>query len=116
MLSITACNHSANSQTSFANHPSVANSSVESNSTSPPVSATQNPTDTNSLQQQAVQVIHEYYNAIAAQDYQKAYLIWDGNGSASKQSFEQFKQGFADTASVAEEIGKPSQIQGGAGS
>ncbi|MBL1201976.1 MAG: hypothetical protein RMY62_026425 [Nostoc sp. ZfuVER08] len=107
---ITAYNNSARSQL-----PSV-NLSDTSNPTSPQVSPTENSANSQSLAQQAVQVIHDYYNAIARQEYKQAYLAWDGDGSASKQSFEQFKQGFVNTVSVAEKVGKPSPIEGAAGS
>ncbi|MEH2025332.1 hypothetical protein [Nostoc sp.] len=113
---ITACNNSAKSQLPSANRPSVANLSDTSNPTSPPVSSTQNSANSQSSEQQAVQVIHDYYDAIARQDYKQAYLAWDGDGSASKESFEEFKQGFANTVSVVEEVGKPGSLEGAAGS
>ncbi len=60
-------------------------------------------------------MIRNYYRAIARQNYQQAYLDWDGEGSASKQSFEQFRQGFANTASTTVEVGKPGTPNGSAG-
>ncbi|MEH2421627.1 MAG: hypothetical protein V7K48_12105 [Nostoc sp.] len=60
--------------------------------------------------------MNDYYSAIARQDYKQAYSAWEGNGAASKQSFEQFKQGFANTTSVAVEVGKPGRPDPGAGS
>ncbi|MBU7586845.1 MAG: hypothetical protein KAF91_29010, partial [Nostoc sp. TH1S01] len=115
-IAITACENSGKSQQSSSNSPVVSNLSDTSNSASPSVSPTPNAGDTKSLEQQAVQVIHDYYDAIARQDYKQAYLAWDGDGSASKQSFEEFQQGFANTASVAEEVGKPVNLEGAAGS
>ncbi|RCJ40095.1 hypothetical protein A6770_38235 [Nostoc minutum NIES-26] len=115
-MTITACDNWAKSQLPSANSPTAANLSDTSNPTSPPVSPTQNSANSQSLEQQAVQVIHDYYNAIARQDYKQAYLAWDGDGSASKQSFEEFKQGFANTVSVNEEVGKPGRLEGAAGS
>jgi hypothetical protein len=43
-------------------------------------------------------------------------LAWDRDGAASQQSFQQFKQGFANTASVAVEVGEPGKLDGAAGS
>lgn len=80
-------------------------------SPSPPQSA-----DSATLQQEAIELIHDYYRAIARRDYEHAYADWEGNGSASQQSLEQFRQGFANTASVAVEIGAPGQVDGAAGS
>ena len=107
-IAITSCNTSVKSQPP-ANTPSVANL-IASSPTPAPTSPTQ------SREQQAVQVIRDYYSAIARQDYKQAYSAWDGNGAASKQSFEQFKQGFANTTSVAVEVGKPGKPDPGAGS
>ncbi|WP_062297554.1 hypothetical protein [Nostoc piscinale] len=111
-MAITACNNSAKSQLPSI----VSQTSDTSNSNSASVSPVQNVADNKSLEQQAVQVIHDYYDAIARQDYKQAYLAWDGDGAASKQSYEEFQQGFANTASVAEEVGKPGSIEGAAGS
>jgi hypothetical protein len=69
-----------------------------------------------SQEQLAVQLIHDYYDAIARLDYKQAYLAWDGDGSASKQSFEEFQQGFANIVSIVEEVGKPGSLEGAAGS
>ena len=66
--------------------------------------------------QQAVQVIRDYYRAISRRDYKRAYLAWDEDGARSQQSFEQFEQGFANTASAAVDIGKPGRLDGAAGS
>ena len=116
VMSITACNNSATSQLASANRPTLANFSDTSNPSSPPTSTTQNPVKNQSQEQQAVQLIHDYYDAIARLDYKQAYLAWDGDGSASKQSFEEFQQGFANIVSIVEEVGKPGSLEGAAGS
>ncbi len=67
-------------------------------------------------EQAAVQVIRNYYSAIAHQDYPQAYSAWGHNGDDSQQSFEQFKQGFKNTASTRVEVGEPSSPSGAAGS
>ena len=115
-MSITACNNSATSQLASANRPTLANLSDTSNPSSPPASGTQNPVNNQSPEQQAVQLIHDYYDAIARQDYKQAYLAWDGDGTASKQSFEEYQQGFANIVSIVEEVGKPGSLEGAAGS
>jgi hypothetical protein len=83
-MSVTACDNKVKSQLSSANRSMVANLSDTSNPTSPPVSPTQTSANKQSLEQQAVQLLHDYYDAIARQGYKQAYLAWDGDGSASK--------------------------------
>ena len=64
----------------------------------------------------AVAVIRDYYVAIAAGDYARAYRYWAGGGEASGQTFEEFRRGLAGTASVRVEVGEPGRIEGAAGS
>jgi len=64
----------------------------------------------------AVAVIRDYYDAIDHGDYERAYRCWGNGGKASGQTFEEFRAGFANTASVAVEIGTPGRIEGAAGS
>lgn len=92
--------------------PNIA-SAVISNATSFAQNA---PDSETSEQQKAAQVIRHYYNAINRKDYRSAYADWANNGAASNQSFEQFRRGFANTASVNVVIGKPGRIDGAAGS
>jgi hypothetical protein len=67
--------------------------------------------------QAAIDVVHEYYDAINAPDYRKAYELWSGKGQASGQTFEQFRDGFANTASVdIDTSGEPGDLEGAAGS
>jgi hypothetical protein len=115
-IALTACNASAKSQPLSANTPSVASPSIASSPIPPPISLAQSAVGAEPLGQQAVQVIRNYYNAIARRDYKQAYLAWDRDGAASQQSFQQFKQGFANTASVAVEVGEPGKLDGAAGS
>ncbi|MEH2391988.1 MAG: hypothetical protein V7K21_10145 [Nostoc sp.] len=129
-IAITVYNASFKSQPLSANTPPIASLLIASSPTLPPtspiqsasspmaplVSPTQSAAGTEPLPQEAVQVIRDYYSAIARQDYKQAYSAWEGNGAASKQSFEQFKQGFANTTSVAVEVGKPGTPDPGAGS
>src|SRR5690606_21398974 len=64
----------------------------------------------------AAAVIRDYYAAIAARDYARAYGHWSDGGAASGQSFEQFRAGFAETASVTADVGAPGRVEGAAGS
>jgi len=64
----------------------------------------------------AAAVIRDYYAAIAARDYARAYGHWADGGAASGQSFEQFRAGFAETASVTADVGAPGRVEGAAGS
>jgi hypothetical protein len=96
----------------------IALSACTSPAQSPPA-ATPAPSPTTaaeSLQQGAIQVIHDYYSAINHRDYEQAYALWQGDGLASEQTFEQFKQGFANTSSVVVEVGEPGPLDGAAGS
>ena len=64
----------------------------------------------------ARQVVIDYYAAIDAADYAKAYALWSDNGAASGQTFEQFSGGYANTRSVHAVAGKPTDEEGAAGS
>ena len=72
-----------------------------------------------STEQDAVQLIRNYYRWINQKKYAGAFGIWekreDGN-AVNGQSFTKFKSGFSDTASVSVEIGEPGEIEGAAGS
>lgn len=64
----------------------------------------------------AKQVVVDYYAAIDARDYAKAYALWSDNGAASGQSFEHFSGGYANTRSVQASVGEPVNEEGAAGS
>ncbi len=115
-IAITACNASAKSQPPAASTSSVASPSLASSPTPPPVSLSQSAIDAKPLGQGAVQVIRNYYSAIDRRDYEQAYSVWEGSGAASHQSFEQFKQSFANTASTAVTVGEPGRLEGAVGS
>jgi hypothetical protein len=48
----------------------------------------------------AVQVVLDYYNAIAQKQYEQAYGLWAEGGVASGQTLSEFKQGYANTAGL----------------
>lgn len=64
----------------------------------------------------AVEVIRDYYAALATGDYARAYAYWANGGEASGQTLEEFENGFAETASVAADIRTPGPIDPAAGS
>ena len=57
-------------------------------------------------------VIEAYYAAINARDYERAYRYW----ASPETTFETFRDGFEDTASVTVKIGTPGRIDAAAGS
>ena len=114
-IALTACNASATSQSPAVSIPSTATPLIAASPT-PPSSPTQSAGSVAPDQQAAVQVIRDYYSAISRRDYQQAYLLWDGEGAASQQSFKQFEQGFANTLSTAVTVGEPGRVDGAAGS
>lgn len=59
-----------------------------------------------------VAALEDYYRAITAKDYERAYRYWD----SPSQSLDQFIRGFADTASVKLLVDPAPQIEGAAGS
>lgn len=66
--------------------------------------------------QDAVAVVRDYYDAIAAHDYLHAYTLWSDGGGASGKTLQQFANGFADTANVSVQLAAPSRIDAAAGS
>lgn len=64
----------------------------------------------------ARQVVIDYYAAIDARDYPKAYSSWSDDGAASGQTFELFSGGYANTRSVKANVGEPVGEEGAAGS
>lgn len=64
----------------------------------------------------AVLVLREYYAAINARDYGKAYSQWSDGGRASGQSPQQFADGYAATLGVSVVLGEPGPVEGAAGS
>ena len=65
--------------------------------------------------QDAVAVIRDYYASIESHSYARAYALWSDGGRASKQTPQQFADGFADTAHVVATLGEPRNEDAGAG-
>ncbi len=61
-------------------------------------------------------VVRAYYAAINARDFATAYAQWSDGGAASGQSFEHFRNGYANTASVEAKVGTATGEEGAAGS
>ena len=64
----------------------------------------------------ARRVVRDYYAAIAAGSYERAYGMWEDGGRRSGQTFLEFAAGFAGTERVRVEAGLPGLQEGAAGS
>jgi len=126
LASISSCNSTAQPNSSGNNSlPNTNNSRAAAPiPVSPPTNASTEPSPKLSLLppdakgvQAAIDVIHQYYSAINVRDYRRAYELWSGKGEASGQTFEQFRDGFSNTASVEiDTSGEPGDLEGAAGS
>lgn len=66
--------------------------------------------------QEAVAVVRDYYAAINAGSFGRAYALWSDGGNASGQTPQQFADGFADTAGISVEIDAPGRVDAATGS
>ena len=64
------------------------------------------------LPESPVAAVEDYYRAINAKEYERAYRYWD----SPSQSLDQFIRGFGDTASVQLLVDPSPQVEGAAGS
>lgn len=64
---------------------------------------------------EAVAVLRDYYAAINAGDFNRAYALWSDGGRSSGQSPQQFADAFAGVAGITVQIGEPGAIQTVAG-
>jgi len=62
------------------------------------------------------QIVRRYYQAIAAKNYDDAYVLWSNRGQASGQSSREFARGFAQTARVHVTVADSVTLEGAAGS
>ncbi len=60
-----------------------------------------------------VRLLASYYNAVNRKEYERAYSYWENPPSPS---YEEFVQGYADTASVLLVVRPPTRVEGAAGS
>jgi hypothetical protein len=95
LLVLTACGLSSAepTQPTSAPAPTAAPQPPESAPTTQPPAGL---TDTTA----AVQVVLDYYIAIAQKQYDQAYSPWAQNGAASGQTLNEFKQDYANTAGL----------------
>ena len=104
----------ANAQPTIGASPSASPSSNASPEPSPQFSP--HPTVQNGIRE-AADVVRQYYAAINSHDYRRAYELWSGKGEASKQTFDNFRNGFAKTASTSADVDiDKGQMEGAAGS
>ena len=85
---------------------------AEPTSTSEPTGTTEPGEQT---AEDAVAVLDAYFSAIGTSEYEAAYQLWRNGGEASGQTYDEFVEGFAETASISWEIGEPGRIDAGAG-
>ena len=64
----------------------------------------------------AAATVRDYYAAIGAGDFARAWSIWSDDGRGSGQSAAQFAQGFADVVRLAATVGEPGPVEAAAGS
>jgi hypothetical protein len=63
-----------------------------------------------------VAVVRDYYAAIRAHDFLRAYRMWESSGERNVRSYAQFEAGFDSTESVDVRTGTPGRLEGAAGS
>lgn len=61
-------------------------------------------------------VVRDYYAAIRAHDYLRAYRMWETSGQRNVRSYARFAAGFDSTESVEVKTGAPGRVEGAAGS
>lgn len=91
---------------------STSTATPDGSSTAEPTSTAE---DGEQTAEDAVAVLDAYFSAIGTSDYETAYQLWRNGGEASGQTYDEFVEGFAETASISWEIGEPGRIDAGAG-
>ena len=61
-------------------------------------------------------IVRDYYAAIRAHDFMRAYRMWATSGQRNVRSYAQFAAGFDSTESVEVKTGTPGRVEGAAGS
>lgn len=64
----------------------------------------------------AADMVMRYYSAINARDYASAYALWGPDGGTSGKTLTELSEGYAHTRRTHVDIGKVSDVEGGAGS
>ena len=60
--------------------------------------------------------VRKYYAFVEARDFRHAYAMWGDHGLDSKQTYDQFAEGFEHTAHTKVTVTSPVSIEGAAGS
>jgi hypothetical protein len=107
VLSAILCGCSLSHASSFTH--AQTGSVARTGSTSTQVIATRQVAEKETSWEAAVQTVLNYYGDINQKKYEEAYTTWEGNGSASGQSFKQFKRGYADTVQVSVLVGESNE-------
>ena len=63
-----------------------------------------------------VTVVRDYYAAIRAHDFLRAYRMWEASGQRNVRSYARFASGFDSTESVDAKAGPAGRVEGAAGS
>jgi hypothetical protein len=95
--------------------PASAGSHVSSTERSAAPSAAES-TTASTAEETPADIVRRYYQAIAAKNFDDAYVLWSNRGKASGQSSREFARGFAQTARVHVTIADSVKIEGAAGS
>lgn len=61
-------------------------------------------------------IVRDYYAAIRAHDFLRAYRMWETSGQRGARSYAQFEAGFDSTETVDAKVGAPGRVEGAAGS
>lgn len=61
-------------------------------------------------------IVRDYYTAIRAHDFLRAYRMWASSGQSGVRSYAQFEAGFDSTETVDAKVGPPGRVEGAAGS
>lgn len=61
-------------------------------------------------------VVRDYYAAIRAHDFMRAYRMWEVSGESGVRSYARFEAGFDSTETVDAKVDAPGRVEGAAGS
>lgn len=61
-------------------------------------------------------IVRDYYAAIRAHDFMRAYRMWQASGQTGGRSYAQFEAGFDSTETVDARVGAAGRVEGAAGS
>lgn len=67
-------------------------------------------------EQEAVDAVNAYYDALRRGDLARAYAAWSDGGRASGRTPEQFAAGMGDLSIASVSLGEPGRVEGAAGS